>query len=343
MNKKAFLSGIAIGLVGIIAVGTIGAVTKGFREWKNPFKKKPQLELSEYVELETAPGLGFMLLENDTYSVFATETELTEVSVPETVDGVKVTEVADLAFALNSQTLTSVTLPDSIEVIGESAFDSCDKLTEINLPKELKRVEDYAFQDVPSDFNLPEKLEYIGVYAFCSTSITEIVFPETLKTVEAGGFSSCAALTKVNMGKVEDVGSYAFESCTALTSVTLSVNIKNIPENLFESARALENIELPEGIKTIGPGAFANSGLKKITIPDSVAVIYFNAFSSCAALTEITLGKNVKYIGISAFADCTTLTTVYNLSELTLTKGDAEGHGGIAANATNIYTELPAA
>ena len=24
-------------------------------------------------------------------------------------------------------------------------------------------------------------------------------------------------------------------------------------------------------------------------------------------------------------------------------KGDAEGHGGIAANATNIYTELPAA
>lgn len=343
MNKKAFLSGIAIGLVGIIAVGTIGAVTKGFREWKNPFKKKPQLELSEYVELETSPGLGFMLLENDTYSVFATETGLTEVSVPETVDGVKVTEVADLAFALNDQTLTSVTLPDSIEVIGESAFDSCEELTEINLPKELKRVEAYAFQSVPSDFRLPEKLEYIGAYAFSCTSITEIVFPETLKTVGESGFSSCAALTKVNMGKVENMGTYAFESCAALTSVTLSVNMKNIPESLFDGAGALETLELPEGIKTIGLRAFASSGLKKITIPDSVVVIYSNAFASCAALTEITLGKNVKYIGAGAFADCTTLTTVYNLSGLTLTKGDAEGYGGIAANATNIYTELPAA
>lgn len=343
MNKKAFFSGIAIGLVGIIAVGTIGAVTKGFREWKNPFKKKPQLELSEYVELETAPGLGFMLLENDTYSVFATETELTEVSVPETVDGVKVTEVADLAFALNSQTLTSVTLPDSIEVIGISAFNSCEELTEINLPKELKRIGNYAFQGIPSDFRLPEKLEYIGSCAFFGTSITEAIFPETLKTVEMEAFSDCAALTKVNMGKVEDVGSFAFANCAALTSVTLSVNIKNIPESLFDGAGALETLELPEGIKTIGLRAFASSGLKKITIPDSVVVIYSNAFASCEALTEITLGKNVKYIGAGAFANCTTLTTVYNLSELTLTKGDAAGHGGIAANATNIYTELPAA
>ena len=343
MNKKAFFSGIAIGLVGIIAVGTIGAVTKGFREWKNPFKKKPQLELSEYVELETAPGLGFMLLENDTYSVFATETGLTEVSVPEMVDGVKVTEVASMAFMSNCTTLTKVTLPDSIEVIGESAFADCDELTEINLPKELKRVEACAFQSIPSDFRLPEKLEYIGSNAFNATSITEVVFPKTLKTVESSAFSGCTALTKVNMGSVENVVTGAFSKCTALTSVTLSGNLKDIPVGLFDGARALETLDLPEGIKTIGSMAFARSGLKKITIPDSVVVIYSSAFASCAALTEITLGKNVKHIGAQAFANCTTLTTVYNLSGLTLTKGDAEGHGGIAANATNIYTELPAA
>ena len=61
-------------------------------------------------------------------------------------------------------------------------------------------------------------------------------------------------------------------------------------------------------VKEIGRDAFrGNETLKRVTIPDSVQVIYASAFNGCTALESVTLGNSVQEIGIAAFYGCTAL------------------------------------
>ena len=64
-------------------------------------------------------------------------------------------------------------------------------------------------------------------------------------------------------------------------------------------------------VKEIGRDAFrGNETLKRVTIPDSVQVIYFSAFQDCTALESVTLGNSVQEIYGSAFQGCTALKSV---------------------------------
>lgn len=320
MDKTKIFGGIAIGLATILCVGIASAAVR--------IADKPQDDsssiidtpiISEYIETENAPGLGFVLLKDNTYGVFATAECPSEVTVPDTVEGIEVTEVLPNAFMDRSRALSKIMLPDTIKVIGDYAFSGIQTLTEINLPK---------------------KLEYIGDWAFSSSMVKEFIFPETLKKVGSHAFDR-AHVEKVDMGSVEEVSNSAFFMCKYLRSVRLSSKMQEVTSQMFSNS-ALAEVEIPEGIKVIGSEAFAYTGLKKVTIPNSVVLIGFCAFAGCSSLTEVTLGKSIKHIWGRAFDSCV-VTTIYNLSELTLTKGNTDGHGGIAAHATNIYTELPAA
>ncbi|MBE6607787.1 MAG: leucine-rich repeat domain-containing protein [Ruminococcaceae bacterium] len=63
-------------------------------------------------------------------------------------------------------------------------------------------------------------------------------------------------------------------------------------------------------VKYIGKEAFANDTvLKKVTIPDSVEIIYDYAFSACVNLKTVKLSGNLKEIGLGAFFDCSSLKT----------------------------------
>lgn len=71
-----------------------------------------------------------------------------------------------------NENLISVTLPDSVETIGAFAFDDCVNLERINIPENLKTIEKFAFSGCKSltgEIILPEKVEYVGEYAFFGT------------------------------------------------------------------------------------------------------------------------------------------------------------------------------
>ena len=65
----------------------------------------------------------------------------------------------------------------------------------------------------------------------------------------------------------------------------------SIGERAFAGCSSLEEIVLPEGLKSIGEGAFHGSGLKYITLPDSVCSVHPNAFAGCCQLEEIKMSR----------------------------------------------------
>ncbi|MBP3268695.1 MAG: leucine-rich repeat domain-containing protein, partial [Ruminococcus sp.] len=66
------------------------------------------------------------------------------VEIPAEVEGVPVCEIGFYCFEANYQ-LESVTLPETVDIIGEGAFMDCGSLSQINIPANLKEVQRGAF------------------------------------------------------------------------------------------------------------------------------------------------------------------------------------------------------
>ena len=67
-----------------------------------------------------------------------------EMEIPSRLDGVPVVEIGEGAFS-GRDSLSSVVIPDSVEVVGEEAFADCVALAELSLGAGIKKIEEYAF------------------------------------------------------------------------------------------------------------------------------------------------------------------------------------------------------
>ena len=94
-----------------------------------------------------------------------------DLSSYETYNGLPVKEIADGAFEDNT-VVNVVTLPSSIEVIGDNAFKGCFSLSSINLKNtNLYSIGNYAFYEMGlTEIDLPETIEEIGSYVFKNSS-----------------------------------------------------------------------------------------------------------------------------------------------------------------------------
>ncbi len=71
-----------------------------------------------------------------------------------------------------------------------------------------------------------------------------------------------------------------------------------------------KEVVIPEGVTSIGPQAFMNSTIRKITIPDGVYAIHERAFENCKRLEMIDLPESIDFIGGNCFINCTSLETI---------------------------------
>ena len=109
-----------------------------------------------------------------------------------------------------------------------------------------------------------------------SVMITEVVIPNSVKTI----------------------GARAFLCCNFLETVTLPDSLTTIGEGAFLDCPELKNIDIPSSVKTIGEGAFALcTSLVNIHIPASVTSIELGAFMGCTSLGKIEVEKVAAAIG----------------------------------------------
>lgn len=113
-------------------------------------------------------------------------------------EGIK--EIADGAFGRIPE-LTEITLPGSLEKIGEAAFIYCG-MREITIPKGIAEIARMAFYhcDQLETVHLQEGLRGIGWDAFSEcASLSDIRLPNTLERIELRAFAHCTSLKQLTI------------------------------------------------------------------------------------------------------------------------------------------------
>lgn len=177
-------------------------------------------------------------------------------TVLDTVDGLPVTAINDYAFA-DCNSLTGITIPDTVTYIGCGAFSDCRNIIEVNLPSNLKEINNRVFCGTSNlkSITLPDTLEVIGESAFSGSGIEKIDFPSSLKKIDEWAFSS-TNLKEFNYPNV-DVGRYAFSGCDNLERVVIADGVTTIPWRIFQSCKNLIYVYIPTSVTDIDEYAFA--------------------------------------------------------------------------------------
>jgi hypothetical protein len=169
-----------------------------------------------------------------------------QVSIPNAVDGLPVTEVADSAFASRSD-LKEIIIPNSVTHLGDYAF-YCTSLTNIAIPDRVIRIGNHAFRR-------------------CS-QLTNFTIPSSVTQLGDMAFAECTGLTSITIpGGVTNIGADAFGGCSGFTNVTILSGVMNIGEGAFRHCTSLKSVELVGGVTTIGYNAF--SGCSQLPLPTS--------------------------------------------------------------------------
>lgn len=184
-----------------------------------------------------------------------------------------------------------------VKYIEENAFAGCEKLTALTIPKTVESIGDRAFADCTKlmavVFENGSVLAQLGEYVFENDDdLMEVDLPETISSrVFVGVFSGCTALRRANIpSSVTEVGRNAFFQCESLTSIAIPEGVAAIGDNAFDGCAVLEfeNVKF-DLLETIGERAFAGCRLLHAVKAENVSSIGADAFYGCVDLKEITI------------------------------------------------------
>lgn len=145
--------------------------------------------------------------------------------------------------------LIKITIPNSVEIIGEWAFAKNKELKTVVFGNRIKEIQNRAFYNTKiEELPLLKSLTHIGEYAFSwCLNLKELTFGENLKTIEEGAFYWCYHLKEINLfnTKVEVIKKNTFYK-TKLTSIRFPITLKKIEENAFSECDNLKQVYLPK-------------------------------------------------------------------------------------------------
>lgn len=215
--------------------------------------------------------------------VIGHEAGITDLTVPDQVDGLPVTAIA--AGSLREATgLRSVIVPSSVTTLGADAFAGCTDLEHVELPPTLRTINARAFEGCSSLHTvvLPTDLQRIAQRAFAGcTSLTtlqhfvstgpaktreirrglvERSIPQVTEHIGVGAFDGCTSLTHIAIPhRVTDIRTDTFAGCTSLQSVWLHSGVTAIHARSFSGCSSLERLHVPNDLTTMSADSFAPS------------------------------------------------------------------------------------
>ena len=204
------------------------------------------------------------------------------------------------------KSLEAIILPDSMEKIGQFAFNECRSLVYVDFGG-TKVIEEYAF--------------------LCDESLISLEIPDSVTEIALGAFMQCDSLKFISLpfvGGTESANRYigyifGAESLswngdfTPMTLSYVTVRGEEIPAEAFDGCVNLIEVTLADGVKTVGERAFANcKSMQSVIFADSVETISADAFLNCYTLltVDISSTSSLKALGIQSFMNCRSLTEI---------------------------------
>lgn len=179
-------------------------------------------------------------------------TQLTiESSISDKDKNYTVTKIATWAFnACN--TLTEVTLPNTVDEIGYQAFFKCSNLTEITIPEGVTKIGTNAFYGCSqlTSITIPSTITNMDTAFSGNTALSHVTLTNGISKISSNAFERCTGLTEVEIpASVDQICPFAFNGCTNLKRVLLEKNIKTINVNAFKDCTNLSDVKY-NGYKT---------------------------------------------------------------------------------------------
>lgn len=177
------------------------------------------------------------------------------------------------------KTLKSVTIGDSVTVIGESLFEECRNLSCAIIGNNVTRIGNYTFSRCDS--------------------LTNISIPRSVTTIGRDAFSHCYSITSITIpNSVKKIGYDAFYKCTLLKYVTIEDS-----KNLLSTGN-IDNFIYPSDI-------FKGCSLEKVYLGRNLSNSHEgNVFSS---IDTLTIGSHVTSIAKNTFGGGADITCIYSM------------------------------
>ena len=220
-------------------------------------------------------------VDGETLPHFGYQAQLETLILPK---GIKTTagKHDDAGFA-NSEKLKTLVLPAGLETA--KGISNCPNLTEMTLPDSLQEISSFAFSGC--------------------TSLTSIRIPAKVKKMDGSSFAGC----KIKAFEVAEKNPYF----TVVDGVIYSKDLSTLVA--FPSAYPHKHFTVPASTKVIGFGAFVDSRIKSIQLPDGVVRIEGWAFHS-SKIHSIEIPDSVTSVGDLTFRHCTELEHIKLSSQL---------------------------
>ena len=224
------------------------------------------------------------------------------------------------------------TIPSTVTTINDFAMNGCAKVTgELVIPDSVQTIGVSAFESSGfTSLTLGNSVKEIGRSAFykCAAMTGNLVIPASVTTIGENAFASTGFNGKLDFqAQIEEFPAAIFKGLN-FTSVSFSDSVKTIGDHAFENCKQLATVTFGQGLETIGSFAFEGAGINgKLTFPDSLKRIKDYAFSNCLGITDIDLPEGNATIEYAAFTGDTSVQKIkIPLSEIQFDKLTNEGY-----------------
>ena len=270
--------------------------------------------------------------DNSTLIMLASVAEEETITIRE---GIKSLAGSSLSECTNMKTLN---LPSTLNSISGSAFDGLKLLETINFPSGNNTYiadNGYLYSNggktliyvVPTktEIEINEYVESISTMAINGPNVTELIIPDTVKTLSGSIFRTTNNLKKIKIGSGVSSLNSSFKAWSSIPNgleITIDANNSSykVEGNLILTKNGEEVVtwinqaqsqEVPEGVIKLQVNAFCNfNTATEIKLPSTLKEIGNSAFQYCTSLTEIKIPNSVESIGTNAFARCSALESI---------------------------------
>lgn len=231
------------------------------------------------------------------------------------------TVIADGVFEAGAKYLKYIDLK-GIVLIGANAFQGCKYITEVTIPDSVQYIGENAFADSGIKTVIVDaKLTEVPTGTFKNTPLSTIIFKnqDDICKIGKGAFANTTltAYPLTNCSQTVIIDKSAFEGCTQLASLKLPDNVTYVGDRAFSNCTAL----------------------KDLTTGAKCGLIGHQAFEGCSSLTSIKLNGGLGYIGHQAFKDCISLVNGPDMPSTLSFKASGTAFSNSSAAVMNQYIE----